>query len=164
VCMVNIERRVHRWKDPGRMLRIVSWEMSVVKRLRLGVTMLRIIQLVERITGSLKVLVPPDRCLASCVLSNLGAPLRESPLAGADGRIKAGNVELEEIELLPPVRPLTSAGFGAATLGGRLTVSLLADGRTLGRDGGEEMLALYVRRLSETADRVAPGASGGASP
>ena len=164
VCMVNIDRRVHRWTDLRKMLRIVSWEMGVVKRLRLGVTMLRIMQLVRRITGSLKSLLPADRCLASCVLSNLGMPLRDSPLADANGRIKAGDVEVEEIELLPPIRPLTSAAFGAATLGGRLTISLLADQRALGPEGGEELLALYARRLGQTAQPDPPATSDGSPP
>jgi len=151
VCMINIDRRVHRWNDLRRMLNSVSREMGLVKRWRLGVIMLRIIQLVQLITGSLNLLVPVDRSLASCVLSNLGRPLRDSPLADADGRIKAGNVELAEIELLPPVRPLTSASFGAASLAGRLTLSLLADERALGAEGGRGLLSLYVRRLRQTA-------------
>jgi hypothetical protein len=100
------------------------------------------------------VLLPVDRCLASCVLSNLGMPLRDSPLADAEGRIKAGNVELVEIELLPPIRPLTSASFGAASLGGRLTISLLADERVLGPEGGKELLALYAWRLNQTAQQL----------
>ncbi len=154
VCMINVDRRVHRWKDLGKMLRVVSWEMGLMKRWRLGVTMLRIIQLVHWITGSLKALLPRDRCLASCVLSNLGTPLRDSPLADAEGRIRAGNVELVEVELLPPLRPLTSASFGAASLGGRLTISLLADERMLGPDGGKELLALYARRLGQTAQQA----------
>ncbi|HUT94659.1 MAG TPA: condensation domain-containing protein [Thermoguttaceae bacterium] len=169
VCMINVDRRVQGWTDLRKMLRIVSWEMGMVKRLRLGVIMLRIIQLVQRITGSLKSLLPADRCLASCVLSNLGMPLRDSPLADAHGRVTAGNVEVEEIELLPPVRPLTSAAFGAATLGGRLTVSLLADQRALGAGGGEELLALYAQRLGQTAQPDPPATSdvsptGAASP
>ena len=151
VCMINVDRRVYRWKDLGKMLRRVSWEMGLIKRWRLGITMLRIIQLVRMITGSLKVLLPVDRCLASCVLSNLGMPLRDSPLADADGCIRVGNVELVEVELLPPIRPLTSASFGAASLGGRLTISLLADERVLGPEGGEELLGLYAWRLRQTA-------------
>jgi NRPS condensation-like uncharacterized protein len=151
VCMINVDRRVYRCDDLGRMLRIVSWEMGLIKRWRLGVTMLRIIQLVQATTGRLKALLPVDRCLASCVLSNLGTPFRGSPLADADGRIRAGNVEAVEVELLPPIRPLTSASFGAASLGGRLTVSLLADERMLGPEGGDELLAMYVARLRETA-------------
>jgi len=161
VCMINTDRLVHGWTDLRKMLRIVSWEMGMVKRLRLGVIMLRIIQLVRGITGSLKSLLPADRCLASCVLSNLGRPLHDSLLADAEGRIKAGDVEVEEIELLPPVRPLTSAAFGAASLGGRLTISLLADQRALGPGGGEELLALYAQRLGQTAQPDPPPTSDG---
>jgi NRPS condensation-like uncharacterized protein len=154
VCMINVDRRPPRWKDLAKMLRVVSWEMGLVKRLRLGVTMLRIIKLVHWIRGSLKSLLPKDRCLSSCVLSNLGRPFRDSPLADADGRIRAGDVELVEVELLPPIRPLTSASFGAASLGGRLTISLLADERTLGPGGGAELLDLYVQRLGQTAQHA----------
>lgn len=162
VCMINVDRRVPGWTDLRKMLRVVRWEMGIVKRWRLGVVMLRVIELVHGITGSLRSLVPPDRCLASCVLSNLGTPLRDSPLADAERRIRAANVEVEEIELLPSVRPLTSAAFGAATLGGRLTVSLLADQRALGPGGGEELLALYARRLGQTAQADAPETTGAA--
>ena len=121
--------------------------------------MLRVIQLVNWITGSLKALLPKDGCLSTCVLSNLGRPFRDSPLADADGRIRPGNVELVEVELLPPIRPLTSASFGAASLGGRLTISLLADERMLGPGGAKQLLALYVERLGQTAQSSQPPTS-----
>lgn len=161
VAMINVDRRVSRWKDPRRMLRVISWEMLLVKRLRLAVTMLRITQIVRRITGSLDSLLPTDRCLSSCVLTNLGRPLHDSPLADAQGRIRAGDVELAEIEFLPPVRPLTSAAFSVASFAGRLTVSLLADERALGPGGSKELLALYARRLSQNDDASRPETSNG---
>jgi hypothetical protein len=164
VCMVNIDRRVPRWNDPVKMLRVVSAEMGWVKRLRLGVVMLRIFELLQLVLGSLKAVIPADRCLASCVLSNLGRPVADWELADAEGRVRAADVELVEIELLPPVRPLTSAAFGAATLAGRLTTSLLADRRALGPDGGEELLGLYIARLRETARTESSEAAEGSPP
>jgi NRPS condensation-like uncharacterized protein len=168
VCMINIERRVHRWKDRRKMLDRLRWEMGMVKRLRVGVVMLRLVQLLRFVTGSLRLMLPDHRSVASCCVSNLGQPMCDSHLADHDGRIRTGNVELVEVELLPPVRPFTSASFGVASFGGRLTLSLHADRRLLGEEGGRELLELYANRLDETAreatsDRTSPEPSSAAT-
>lgn len=161
VGMINVERRVYRWADPRRMLQVLAREMRVVKRLRLTVTMLRIIGAVRFFTGSLRRLQPVDRCLATCVLSNLGRAFHKSALQTESGRLQIGEVRLEQIEPLPPVRPWTGAGFGVVSYAGQMTISLLYDKQLLGPSGGEQLLDRFVDRLNVSAqcDRRTAGSS-----
>jgi NRPS condensation-like uncharacterized protein len=156
VGMVNVDRRVDRWLDPGRMLRVLGWEMRVAKRLRLAVTMIRVVGLVRWITGRYSRLQRTDRCMASCVLSNLGIVFRDRPKSDKNSRHQAVDVALEDvvletIELLPPVRPCTGAAVGVTSYAGQLTLSILYDRRLLGPTGGPQLLDQLISQLKDTA-------------
>ena len=56
------------------------------------------------------------------------------------------------VEFYPPIRPLTSAAFGVATHGGRMTISLHYDAAALSADEGPELLDLLVGQLRANAN------------
>jgi hypothetical protein len=143
VAMINLDRRPHRWTDEARMLRVLHWELSIVKRLRLGVIFVQIIHTLWRLFGSLRRFLPADRCQATCVASNLGHVL---PTIGAD--------QVRAVEFYSPIRPLTAAAFGIATHAGRMTVSLHYDRAALSADQGAELLDRLVDTLR--GDDVVP--------
>lgn len=145
VCMINLDRRMKRRTAPQKLLKFLSIEMGIVKRFRLGLTFHHILGLARRL-GSLDRLLPTDRCLSTCVLSNLGEPL---PAANAPLQWGAGSphgVELETIEPLPPLRPYTAAAFGVISYAGQTAISLHSD-PSLRADKAERLLRLFVGRL-----------------
>jgi hypothetical protein len=150
VALINLDRRPHRWRNPRQMLKVLHWEMSIVKRARLGLTFIRLIQIVHYLLGRLPQMMPRDKCLATCVLSNLGEPWQDSARLGPDGRLSAGNVTVCRLELLPPIRPLTRAAFGVVTYAGELTVTLHYDRRALTPDEGRRLLAMLIGRLGDS--------------
>ncbi len=146
VAMINLDRRPGNWKHQRRLLRVLHWEMAAVKRMRLGLTFVQIVGAFRKWFGSLRPLLPLDRCLATCVLSNLG----RSPAAFDPQLVRA-------IEFYPPLRPLTSASFGLITHDGQVMCSLHYDQAALSSDLGAELLEQFTRRLGGYA--TAPGGS-----
>ena len=57
------------------------------------------------------------------MLSNLGRVFRDSPLAGTDGIMRAGDLVLDSYDLLPPIRPLTHLAVGVVENAGGLRLS-----------------------------------------
>ncbi len=136
VAMINLDRRPHRWTDRSRMLRVLHWELTAVKRLRLGVVFVQILHTLQMLFGSLRPFLPVDRCQATCVVSNLGPVF---PTIGTE--------VIRAIEFYPPIRPLTSAAFGVATHGGRLMLSLHYDAAALSAEEGAELIDLAIGQL-----------------
>jgi Condensation domain len=136
VAMINLDRRPHRWSDARRLLRVLHWELALVKRLRLGVIFVQILHMLQTLFGSLRRFLPADRCQATCVVSNLGPVFTslESEL-------------IRTVEFYPPIRSLTSAAFGVLTFQGRMTVSLHYDAAALMSDQGAELLERFMQKL-----------------
>ncbi|MCE9556326.1 MAG: hypothetical protein K8T91_23500 [Planctomycetes bacterium] len=147
VAMINLDRRPRRWHNHHRMIRVLHWEMAAVKWARLGLTFIRAIQVTHYLLGNLQLLLSKDKCQATCVLSNLGDPWRRSSLTGPDGRVVAGDIMVKQIEMLPPIRPLTSVTIGVISIAGRLTVAFHCDRRVLSDEEANELLSRYVNRL-----------------
>ena len=148
VSMVFLDRRLHRFSSPRRLAGSVQWEMKYCTRWRLGLTLIHFIRLMRKFPGALERMLPDDRCLATAVLSNLGDPTAGIGLPRRDGHVVSGNMTLQRIEALPPVRPMTRASFGLLWHGRRLTVALNYDARHLSASDGRELLAGFVRRIS----------------
>lgn len=136
VAMINLDRRPGNWKNERRLLRVLHWEMAAVKRMRLGLTFIQIVGAFRKWFGSLRPLLPLDRCLATCVLSNLG----RSPAAFDPQFVRA-------VEFYPPLRPLTSASFGLITHDGQVMCSLHYDQAALSSEQGGELLDRFITRL-----------------
>jgi len=152
VAMINLDRRPRRWRNHRRMLRVLHWEMAAVKWARLGLTFIRAIQVTHYLMGRLQLLLAADQCQATCVLSNLGDPWRGSSLTGLDGRILAGDVTVRQLEMLPPIRPLTRVSIGAITYARRLTIALNCDQNVLTADECHALRERYVAALKRSLE------------
>jgi hypothetical protein len=88
------------------------------------------------------------RPLATMVLSNLAQVLTTSPLPRlADGRLICGNVVLEHVAGVPPVRPLTSASMVVMEYAGRLAIALRCDTHTFRPRDTHALLDLFVSQV-----------------
>jgi hypothetical protein len=147
VSMVNLDRRPARYASRRRLLKSLSLEMSIIKRCRLGITMHHVVRLARRFK-KLAWLLPADRCVCTCVLSNLGnaseilGPRTESDSSPADG------LELVSFDFMPPIRPLTAAALGVATYRGCTTITLHHDA-SMSAESARELLDNFVVRLQQ---------------
>jgi hypothetical protein len=105
VSMVFLDRRPAQFADPSRLLKGIHDEMQLIKRLHLGLTFVLSLRALRAVPGALARMTRADRCKATCVFTNLGAPLARVPLPRNNGRIAAGDVILESIDALAPLRP-----------------------------------------------------------
>ena len=150
VGMVFNDRKPYKLSSPRRLMNLLRMEMGFCKRWRLGLSMIHLLHLARKFPGGLGWMLPVDRCVATCVLSNMGNLAGETALPRRDGRIAAANVTLERVELLPPLRPMTHASFGAVSYAGRLTVSLAYDPHHFTRQGGRQLLEAFVGQIQSS--------------
>jgi hypothetical protein len=147
VGMVFNDRRPRKFSSPRRLMNLLRTEMKFCKRWRLGLSMIHMLCLVRKFRGGLERVLPTDRCLATSVLSNLGHLAGGTRLPRRDGQIVAANVTLQRVELLPPLRPMTHASFGAVSYAGRLNLSLSYDPRYITPQDGRQLLRGFTQRI-----------------
>ncbi|MEX2114788.1 MAG: hypothetical protein WD845_16465 [Pirellulales bacterium] len=88
------------------------------------------------------------RPFATFVLSNLAQALAVSPLPRrADGCLICGNVVLEHVAGVPPVRPLTRASMVVLEYGGRLAIALRCDAHLFRTADTRALLDQYVAQV-----------------
>lgn len=95
-------------------------------------------------------LLQRPRCFATAVLSNAGDPARRftGRLPRSGGKVRLGDVTLERITGVPPLRPLTYATVSVSSYGKGMAVSLRCDPKLFGLTGTTEFLQLYGDQLS----------------
>ena len=153
VSLTFLTRRPWECDNPRRLLAGIQRETASIKRIRRGLCFIRVIEAAQAIRGEMPRLFVGRRCRATVVLSNLGHI--ERTLAATfphnAGRIVAGNLTLEGIAVVPPIRPNTSAAFTANCYAGRLTIGALFDRKIFTRDQAQTFLNNYTDRLLDTA-------------
>lgn len=148
-------------KDPERLLYGLRAETAAIKRWRLGLYFLGGLALADRLPGALRLGMGllGGTCHATTVLTNIGDVGRRfsARLPRQDGRVVAGNLVLESLVGMPPLRPGTRAGFGTGIYANELTVTVCGDFHALGPGELHRLLDLYVDRIRQSAEQD-PGA------
>jgi len=147
VSMVFLDRKGEDFADAGRLLDGISEEMQLIKRRRLGFTFVLSLAASRFLPGGLRRQVKTDRCTATAVITNLGSPAEHMPLTDDRGRIIVGDMVLESMELLAPLRPYTIAAFAAFTYAGKLCVTLHHDARYMDKSQATGLLDTYMQFL-----------------
>jgi hypothetical protein len=139
-------------RDPAKLLNSVALETTEIKNGRRGVHFADTVA-VGLWFRALWTMIRAPVCLASAVMSNIGDPTRRfsARLPRRDGRVVAGNLLLEAITGVPPLRPQTRATFSVFAYRRRLTISLRCDPAHLSDRDTAEMLELYARHLRSCA-------------
>jgi NRPS condensation-like uncharacterized protein len=163
--MVFLDRRPHDTSDPDRLLASIHKEMQLIKRMQLGLTFVLCLGLRRWLpgfapaeggdalakSGGVSCKPRADRCFSTAILTNLGTLLGRCPLADERGRVRAGGAILEDMDLLPPLRPLTSAAFTAWSYAHRLNFTLHYDPRVLEAGHAAELLDDMIGSVQRSA-------------
>ena len=155
VSMVFLDRRPKHFGSPRRLLEGIHEQIQLIKRRRLGLTFVLTLRALQALPGGLARATRADRCTATCVLTNLGAPLAGVQLPRRQERIVSGNMVLEGIDSLAPIRPYTCASFALTGYARKLFVTLNYDPRPLSADQARDLLASFMRYGRESARSVA---------
>lgn len=158
---VFLERTPRQMTNAETLLRSIQSEMRTVKRARLGLLLIATHWFLRRVPRLRNLVIRRAGCLASCVFSNLGIVLSQTPLPRQDGQICIGDVRLEGVEFFAPLRPLTHVTICIVTYAERLSVDLQFDPRAISRPQAEQLLACVVERIRESmrSDDAAEGAT-----
>jgi NRPS condensation-like uncharacterized protein len=152
VSMVFLDRQPCSFSDPGQLLKSIHDEMGLIKRLRLKYTFILSLGLSRSLPGGLSRTTSANKCHSTSCLSNLGPVLARTPLPRRDGRIVSGNVVLETVDYVIPLRPQLNAAFFVHTYAGRLRVLMHCDPRVIAGSHSGDLLETYIRQIRRTID------------
>lgn len=153
VSMVFLDKTHKQVKSSSLLASIVA-ETTDVKFNRMGLTLPRVVGFFGRLPVGLWLFMRAPICSATAVLTNLGSYLSKSPLMQANGKLKVGDIELESYELLPPIRPKTSASFAVNYYSGKLSITLRYDSTTVSQTAAHSLLESYCARLDSISDNA----------
>jgi hypothetical protein len=147
VGMVFVDRKPAWYVSSRWLLKTISWELSVIKRLRLALAFVRGTAVVGRIPGGLRFLTRAARCCATGVFSNVGRVLDQTPLPECDGKLRAGALTLDGVAFTTTVRPHTLMGLSCVTYAGRMRLVLNYDRHALSASAAEALLQTIVEQI-----------------
>lgn len=147
-----LSRRAKAVKDPRALLRDIHEEMEAVKYWRLTGMFLLAVDILHKIR-LLRPLLRMPSCFSTIVVSNLGDISRHAhtPFPTNEGKLVAGNLELQSVAAAPPTRAKTHCALVIARYAGQYVIGLQTDHMFEASDA-KEFLNLYAAQVSETAN------------
>jgi hypothetical protein len=151
-----LARQVRACASPEELLRSIRDETARIKHHRAGTRFMGTVFAATHVPRLLPFVLARDWCLATALLSNAADPSRRfsARFPRREGRIVCGNLVLEEITGVPPLRRKTRASFSISQYDRRLSVSLRCDPHLFSREDTAALLGLYGKRLEESAGRA----------
>lgn len=147
---IFLERHPDQINDPESLLRSLQTQMKKVKRLQLGFLFIAAQALFSRLPRLRDRVIRQDRCVSSCVFSNIGVLFKHSSLPQRDGKLLVGDTTLDNIDFVAPLRPLTAAAFCVSTYAKRLAINLHFDPRAISKQQAEELLRTLAGKIHES--------------
>jgi hypothetical protein len=147
-------RDMKRYTAPQTLLESIRRQTAEIKHHRSATAWSDMAYAASTVPGFLPFLLRRNLCFATAVLSNAGDPSRRftATFRRKDRRIVCGNMILEEITGVPPLRHNTRATFSISQYDNRLTISLRCDPHFFGVEDAQTLLQLYARQLYESAE------------
>jgi hypothetical protein len=144
-----VDRRAGECAGGARLVESIRDEMEAIRRLRLSLYFIGQIGILAAIPGAMRRVLGLNRCFASAVLTNVGDPVRRFRVRfpRRDGKAVIGNLLLENIVGVPPLRALTRVGVALTSYAGQLTVSVLCDRHCFSRGESRHFLEIYLHRI-----------------
>ncbi len=152
VSILVLDRGDTDFDEPSRFLSGIHEEMDRGKRRQMGFTLPLGTALGRHLPGGLRKHLWAKKCLTSTFLSNLGVMFEHSPLRGRSGLLVAGDMTLEMLELLPPLRPYIAAGFAVGTYAQQLWIALHYDPRASTQAQAQDLMAIFLRRVRSSIE------------
>ena len=153
VSMIFLDRNRVQIADAESLLRSIHAEMDLIRRRQLGLIFVLSLSVLRRLPGGLEGRVNQGRCEATCVLSNLGRALADSPLPRRNEKIVAGNVLLDGIDFFAPVREGTAVAVALVYYAGGLQVCLQYDSRRITKAQAGDLMATYLQKIRDSLEK-----------
>lgn len=144
--------------ESDQLLAGIQEETHAMRKYQLPVGMLKKLRFLSRLGIGMERFFKEDTCCGTALLTNLGDPTRRfhSRFPRERGLIRVGNLLLENIVGIAPLRPLTRAIFDVFTYGNRLSLALRCDPHFFTEDDSNALVDLFARELEKAAGLEAP--------
>jgi hypothetical protein len=146
VSMVFLDRTPEQIAAPN-LLRSIHKEMNSIRQGQLGLIFIVALWAVRLLPGGLAKGVNRNCCEATCVLSNAGRAMADSPLPRCNERIVAGDVVLEGIDFFAPIRRGTAVSMALVYYAGGLRLCMHYDRRHITEPQAADLMAIYLRTI-----------------
>jgi hypothetical protein len=147
VSSVFLDRRAVDFADADRLLAGIHTQMMRIKRLQLRYTFLLSLGVARWMPGGIRKGTRGDRCRLTCWMSNAGPVFTQTALPRIDGRLRCGNVDLEAVDYVIPLRPQMHAGVLIHTYAGRLRVLISFDPHAMSDEAARQLLDDYLEQI-----------------
>jgi len=145
-----VDRHTRDCRDARALLESIRRETEAIKGKRLGLYFIAQLASLSAIPGGMRFMLG-QRCLATAVLSNVGDPTRafsaQFPRQGE--KLVVGNLVLENIVGIPPLRPLTRVAIAVVNYASRLLINLVCDPHCFSEEQARKFLDTYVARIRQ---------------
>jgi NRPS condensation-like uncharacterized protein len=124
-------------------------ESEEIKRSRSGTIFLDHLAMIDLVPGLLRLILSLPLSLATVVLTNMGDPSRRTTghLPRQEGKLIAGNLVVQRMAGVPPLRRHTHAAIGVNTYAEQLTISVQMTPSLYGQTEMQRFLDMYVDRI-----------------
>jgi hypothetical protein len=135
--------------DAENLLRGIRDETMRIKHDHLGRQFVEGLIATSYIPGLLRYLARRRRCLATAVFSNMGDPTRRflATFPRQGGKLVCGNLVLEKMLGVSPIRPFTRIAVSIVTLYRELIINVRCDPLHISPDQARTFLDFYTQRL-----------------
>ena len=153
-----VTRRQHECDDIDSLLKSIHQKTSDAVNNREGIVCLKIFKVLRKFPRGMKMFLGLKSCLSTAVIANIGDVRRRFsgrfPLN--DGKWIAGNVLVERITGVAPVRPNTRAAVSIGEYAGELSISLRTDATVISSADTHRFLNEFVEHLERLASDEVP--------
>lgn len=147
VSMVYVDRRPGEMEHIDGLAKGIDFEMSVIRRFGLSGTFVLAIRLLSWVPGLLRWYARRPSCWATSYVTNLG-PILDRLRVGQQGELsQVGDLVLQQIRLLPPLRPGLPAALAVHFYASRLCFTLHYQPERLPAAQAKYLLAAFLNRL-----------------
>ncbi len=159
VSSVFVKQHAAVCADRDRLVRAVSERMNYAVTSRSGLILANYVRLLTRMPGLLPLMLRAWKTQATALVSYVGDAGRglQAMFPKQRGRCLIGNLRLDRINAVGPVRPGTAANLSAGTYAGELGLYLTIDPHLFTATEARAMLEMLVERLLAFAADDAPG-------
>lgn len=155
VSYVFMARELSLMDQPDELLRTIRDEMQLVHKHQAGWMFVQAIEALQRLPGMLRLIMLQTRnsCMSTTVLSHTGNLLNAigSRLPRQGKSIKMGNLLVEDVCGVPPIRKGTAAAFSTVMINGCLSISLRCCPERFSDSDTKQLLEIFAEQLKLTA-------------
>jgi len=144
-----VTRRRQECRDFGQLMSSIRDETARIKFGRTGKSFVDALMLLDYFPKAWSLFRGISSCMATATLSNTGDPTKRflSKLPRQDGQLVCGNLTLEEITGVPPIRDGNNVTIAVFTYRRRCTVCLRCNPYLFSREDSHQFLEKYIASL-----------------